>query len=242
MSRPFDLVMFDLDGTLVATAPEICAAVNDTLREQDWPEVSLQQVEPWIGQGTRELLIHALAHVRGWPLHRVRDSDDFPAMLTQFGQHYAARCATRSEVFPEVCDVLESLHAQGVPLAVVTNKEYRHAKALLNAHGLDRWFDWVIGGDTLSTRKPDPAGVWQCLHHFGVTMQRALLVGDSSIDAATGRNAGITVWLVPYGYNGGQPIGEAHPHRILDSFSQITSIFFESTVDSVQEPQRSAVL
>ncbi len=234
MSRPYDLVMFDLDGTLVATAAEICAAVNDTLREQGVTEVSLQQVEPWIGQGTPELLIRALAHVRGWPLHQVRDSDDFPALLTRFNQHYAARCTTRSEVFPEVGEVLESLHAQGVHLAVVTNKEYRHAKALLCAHGLDRWFDQVIGGDTLSTRKPDPAGVWQCLHHFGVTMQRALLVGDSSIDAATGRNAGITVWLVPYGYNGGRPIGEAHPHRILDSFAQIIAAFSETTPLSVQ--------
>ena len=241
MSRPFDLVMFDLDGTLVATAAEICMAVNDTLREQDRPEVSLQHVEQWIGQGTRELLIRTLAYVRGWPLQKVRDSDDFPALLVRFNQHYATRCATCSEVFPEVCEVLETLHDQDVHLAVVTNKEYRHVKTLLSAHGLAGWFDWVIGGDTLSTRKPDPAGVWQCLHHFGVTMQRALLVGDSTIDAATGRNAGITVWLVPYGYNGGQSIGEAHPHRILDSFAQITSLFSGAMPLDAQELHRGAV-
>jgi phosphoglycolate phosphatase-like HAD superfamily hydrolase len=143
----FDLMMFDLDGTLIETAPEICDAVNDTLRHFELKAVTQQQVNDWIGHGTRALLIQALAFSHN----------------------------------TDVASVLDS----------------------------------VVSGNTLPTKKPDPAGIQSCLAQFGVSRDRALFVGDSSIDVATARNAGVAVWALPYGYNMGQPMQACAPDRVI---------------------------
>ncbi|MGH8857673.1 MAG: HAD-IA family hydrolase, partial [Polaromonas sp.] len=116
---------------------------------------------------------------------------------------------------PQVREVLTALRERGVKLAVVTNKESRYTATVLHAHQLMPLFDWVVSGDTLPTKKPDPAGIHSCLAAFGVPRQRALFVGDSSIDVATARNAGVTVWTLPYGYNMGQPIEACAPDRVI---------------------------
>jgi len=208
-----DLVMFDLDGTLIETAPEICDAVNDTLSRFDMQPVSQDQIGRWIGHGTRELLAQALAHSGGTDVAAVRASRRADLVGKEFDRYYRNRCGTRSRLYPAVHDTLSALRRQGVKLAVVTNKEARHTTAVLAAHGLLPLLDLVVSGDTLPTRKPDPAGVAYCLAHFGVPSRRALFVGDSSIDVATARNAGVRVWALPYGYNMGQPIEASAPDR-----------------------------
>jgi phosphoglycolate phosphatase len=218
LPRPFDLILFDLDGTLIETAPEIADAVNDTLRHFDLPGVTQAQVNGWIGHGTRELLIQALAFTRQTSDAQVRVSANLPVIAAEFDRHYEARCGSRSQPYPHVREVLHSLRAQGVRLAVVTNKEGRYTQRVLDAHGFSPLFDRVISGDTLPTKKPDPAGVRACLAAFDVPVSRALFVGDSSIDAATARNAGVPVWLLPYGYNMGQPVTACAPDRVIDDF------------------------
>ena len=214
----FRLVMFDLDGTLVETAPEIFDAVDDTLRELSLPSVTQQQVNDWIGHGTRELLIQALAWSRRVPPAQVRDAEDLPVALHEFDRNYQRRCGTRSELYPHVRDVLEALRREGVKLAVVTNKEGRYTQVVLDVHGLTPLFDMVISGDTLSRKKPDPTGVHHCLSRFGVPVAEALFVGDSSIDIATARAAGVEVWALPYGYNMGQHIADCGADRVIDDF------------------------
>lgn len=221
MNTSFDLVLFDLDGTLVETAPEICDAVNDTLRRFDLPEATLEQVARCIGHGTRELLIQALAQASGTDVATVRASNTLPLIAAEFDRHYAARCGTRSQPYPQVVETVRALRAQGVKLVVVTNKEGVYTRRVLDAHGLAPLFDRVISGDSLPTKKPDPAGVHLCLADFGVPPHRALFVGDSSIDAATARNAGVPVWLLPYGYNMGQPVSACAPDRVIDSFQAL---------------------
>ena len=180
MSRAFDLMLFDLDGTLIETAPEICDAVNDTLRQFHLPEVSQQQVNDWIGHGTRTLLIQALAFAGDTTVDTVRQSDSLALIAAEFDKHYLRRCGTRSHLYPQVREVLQALHAQGVKLAVVTNKESRYTTTVLDAHQLSAVFDRVVSGDTLSVKKPDPAGIHSCLTQFQVERGRALFVGDSS--------------------------------------------------------------
>lgn len=221
MNRTFDLILFDLDGTLIETAPEIADAVNDTLRRFDLSEVTQQQVNDWIGHGTRELLIQALAWAGGVSAETVRHSESFQRIEIEFGRFYQARCGTRSHLYPRVREVLAALRTEGVKLAVVTNKEGRYTETVLAAHQLGPLFDRVISGDTLPVKKPDPAGVLACLEQFQVPAGRALFVGDSSIDAATARNAGVPVWLLPYGYNMGQPVEACAPDRVIADFSAL---------------------
>jgi phosphoglycolate phosphatase len=219
VSYRFDLILFDLDGTLIETAPEIADAVNDTLTECGRPEVSQQQVNDWIGHGTRELLIQALAFTDDLSANEVRNSSSFAAIEAVFTRHYQSRCGTRSHLYPFVRETLQALRAAGVKLVVVTNKEGRYTQTVLDAHQMAPLFDRVISGDTLPVKKPDPAAIEICIEHFGVTLERTLFVGDSSIDVATARNAGIEVWALPYGYNMGQPIAMCDPDRVIPDFS-----------------------
>lgn len=219
----YDLIMFDLDGTLIETAPEICDAVNDTLRRFDLTEVTQQQVNDWIGHGTRELLIQALAFSGQADVAAVRASESLPLIAAEFDKHYQARCGTRSHLYPQVRETLLALRARGVKLAVVTNKESRFTATVLGVHHMLPLLDAVVSGDTLPTKKPNPAGIAHCLNAFGVPRHRALFVGDSSIDVATARNAGVPVWMLPYGYNMGQPIEACQPDRIIADCSALVT-------------------
>jgi phosphoglycolate phosphatase len=221
MKPRFDLILFDLDGTLIETAPEIADAVNDTLRRFDLPGVSQQQVSDWIGLGTRELLLAALAFSGKTDAAAVRTSASFALIAAEFDKHYQRRCGRRSQLYPRVRETLVALRERGVKLALVTNKEGRYTRAVLNAHQLAPLFDRIVSGDTLPGKKPDPAGIESCLAAFHVPRQRALFVGDSSIDVATARNAGVAVWALPYGYNMGQPIEASAPDRIIADCSTL---------------------
>jgi phosphoglycolate phosphatase len=217
----YDLILFDLDGTLVESAPEILDAVNDTLRDFALPEVTQQHVNDWIGHGTRELLIQALAYSGRTHEATVRTSESLALIASRFDAHYQRRCGTRSQLYPQVRETLTALRGQGVKLAVVTNKEGRYTSTVLQAHGLAPLLDAVVSGDSFPSKKPDPTGVHSCLRHFGVAPERALFVGDSSIDVATARNAGVRVWALPYGYNMGQPLEACAPDRIIADCSAL---------------------
>lgn len=212
---------FDLDGTLVETAPEIADAVNDTLRYFDWPEVTLQQVNDWIGHGTKALLIQALACVTHTSAAVVRTGPDLQQALPIFDRYYQARCGTRSQLYPHVREVLSALRARGCKLAVVTNKEGRYTETVLRVHGLHDAFDVVVSGDSFPVKKPDPSSVLSCLNRWGLKASQALFVGDSSIDVATARHAGVPVWLLPYGYNMGESVHVCAPDRVIEDFSAL---------------------
>jgi len=214
-------IFFDLDGTLVETAPEIADAVNDTLRYFDWPAVYQSEVDRWIGHGTRELLIQALAKVNAQSVAEVRQGDLLREALPIFDRYYQQRCGTRSTLYPHVRDTLKRLRESGCRLAVVTNKESRYTDTVLRAHQLTGAFDLVVSGDTFSAKKPDPVGVLHGLRLWQVDKAHALFVGDSSIDAATARQAGIAVWLLPYGYNMGEPVTACRPDRVIANFSEL---------------------
>jgi len=217
----WDAIFFDLDGTLVQTSPEIADAVNDTLRHFGWPEAAQEQVDRWIGHGTRELLIQALAQATAQTAEQVRLGPTLQQALPLFDRHYQARCGTRSQLYPHVRDTLLALRQRGCKLAVVTNKEGRYTHTVLRAHQLEHSFDLVVSGDTFPEKKPRPVGVQHGLARWRVPPQRALFVGDSSIDAATARNAGIAVWLLPYGYNMGQAVEDCAPDRVIADFSEL---------------------
>jgi phosphoglycolate phosphatase len=224
MSFPYDLILFDLDGTLIETAPEIADAVNDTLSECGRLGVSQQQVNDWIGHGTRELLIQALAFTDELSAEEVRHSNSFAAIEAVFTRHYQRRCGTRSHLYPHVRETLEALRAAGVNLVVMTNKEGRYTQTVLDAHQMAPLFDRVISGDTFPVKKPNPMGIDECLKQFGASRERALFVGDSSIDVATARAGGIAVWALPYGYNMGEPIEACQPDRVIPDFSVLASL------------------
>lgn len=217
----FDLVMFDLDGTLIDTFLELADAVNDTLAELGLRPVDPAQVRDWIGNGTRELLACALADVTGRAREVLRGSQQLARAASLFEPQYERRCGTRSQLYAHATQVMRQLRTRGVRLAVVTNKDRRFTLPLLAHHALAPLLDQVVCGDDVERKKPAPDGIRQCLAHCSATSVRALFVGDSAIDVASARNAGVTVWAVAGGYNQGQPIALSNPDRLLRDLGEM---------------------
>jgi len=220
-TRRYDAVLFDLDGTLLDTAPEIAAAVNAALADLGLPEADPRQVRKFIGHGVRETIARAYDHVCIDQPDAAQREADVELGVNRFAEHYGDRFARLSQPFPEVVETLQRLRDSGIKCALVSNKETRFVEQLLKDGPLPALMDLMICGDTLARKKPDPLPARHALEAFGVPPERALLVGDSSIDVACGRNAGVTVWLVPYGYNGDQRAEDAGADHVVRSLSEV---------------------
>ena len=214
------LVMFDLDGTLFDTAAEIAESANRTLIDYGLATVSEQQVRDWIGHGTGWMMTQAWSAVAGVP-----DAAAWPQVMKTFIAHYFECAGTLSRPYPDVMETLAELKQLGVKRAIVTNKETRFTQRILEKHAVQDAFDQVISGDTYSVKKPDPTAIYNCMQTFGVAAGECLFVGDSRIDVATAKAAGVMCWAVPYGYNMGEPIASANPDRIVPTIKDVPLYF-----------------
>jgi phosphoglycolate phosphatase len=208
------VILFDLDGTLVDTAPEIADAVNDVLRELGVQPAPDERVREWIGEGTRVLMKRALVYA-GLDAARLEE------LWPRFEHRYSEHCGARSRPYPGVRAALERLRSAGTRLAVVTNKEMIFTRRVLEIHDLHGYFEVVVAGDTLPVRKPDPRVIRHALRCLGEGAGTALLIGDSIIDVRTARAAGIAVWAVRHGYHHGALTGADTPDRFLEHFDEL---------------------
>ena len=220
MSEPtpagYAAYLFDLDGTLVDTAPDIMAGLNVTLAAHGHDPVDEARTRDWVGRGVAALIQHALDH-RGQP---EPPPDVIDAMIARFRDHYARHIADRGGPYPGVREALDGLHG-GAALAVVTNKPERLTKLLLDALDLTRYFGVVVAGDTLPVAKPAPDPALHACEVLGVPASRALFVGDSATDVACARAAGCDVVCVSYGYRAGTPPEDLGADRIVDSLTAL---------------------
>lgn len=210
-------VLFDLDGTLIDTAPDLAAAAATTLQRAGFGAPSPEQVRGWIGDGTHAFVTKAL-RAAGVPEHLLPSRVD--ALWPAFELDYATACGEHSRPYPGVRSALERLHGAGMALGIVTNKEAAFAHRLVARHDLAEFFDVVVCGDTLPQRKPDPALLRYALSGLECTPGDALFVGDSALDVRMARAAGVAVWAVSYGY-GGPLRGDDAPDRLIDSFDEL---------------------
>ena len=206
-------ILFDLDGTLMETAPDIADAINDTLQRLGHARADEDLVRGWIGDGARALLAKALQHAGAAP---GAEAAAWPC----FAADYARRCGSRSWVHAGVRAMLQRLRQDGLQLVLLTNKEAEFAQRLLVLHNLLTDFDLVVAGDTLPVKKPDPRVVTYALDCLGCAADEALLVGDSTTDVRTARAAGIAVWLVRHGYPQGSLTGVDAPDGFIAHFDQ----------------------
>jgi len=191
----FDGIVFDLDGTLVDTAPDILAYLNEMLNELGRPGLELDKVRTMIGEGVRRLLIRGLEASGGVP-----DDLDIEDLFGRYLERYTAEPVRTSQPYPGVIETLEALAGAGINLGVCTNKPQAPTDRLLARLGLDHYFSSVIGGDALPTQKPDPTHLLTVLERLNVRPERAVLIGDSATDLKTARAAAIPCILVSFGY------------------------------------------
>jgi phosphoglycolate phosphatase len=217
LRAPFDAVVFDLDGTLVDTAPDLQAHVNAVLGELGRPGLDLQGVRLMVGDGARTLLRRGLEATGGVP-----DGVDLELLYRRFLERYTADPARRSTVHAGVVEVLSGLRAEALRLAVCTNKAQAPTDRLLAALGLDRFFEVIVGGDAVAAKKPDAGHLRTVLERLGVAPGRAVMVGDSAHDLAAARSLGVPCILVSFGYTP-IPARALGGDLVIDRFEELPS-------------------
>ena len=207
--------LFDLDGTLVDTAPDLMRALNHALAGAGLAAASESLVRHWVGHGVRAMLEAAGQH-RGanWPPDRLAELE------RKCLDYYAAHIADRSRPYPTVVATLTALAAQ-VPLAVVTNKLTAYSERLLEALDLARFFGVVVGRGSTLQPKPDAAPAHHACATLGVPATEALFVGDSATDVACARAAGCRVVVYRHGYNHGVAADALGADGVIDSFGDL---------------------
>jgi phosphoglycolate phosphatase len=223
-------IVFDLDGTLVDTAPDLIGTLNFTLIEHGLSAVPYDEARAMIGGGARTLIERALA-AEG----RDCTPADVDRLYTPFVAHYGAHIADRSRLFPHVEAVLDSLADDGHRLAVCTNKlEWLSKKLLAQLNIADR-FAAICGQDTFGVQKPDPRVFRATVMRAGGNLERAIMVGDSITDIRTARAANVPVVAVDFGYTD-VPIVDLRPDRIISSFTELPAVVLHlSPLQSVKQ-------
>ncbi|GAA4499284.1 phosphoglycolate phosphatase [Pseudaeromonas paramecii] len=219
------LVLFDLDGTLVDSAPQLHRSVVAALAALGKGPVTLSEVSAWVGNGADMLLR------RAWQGRHEVDAmppAELPALRAAFDADYAEAATQGVSLYPGVRETLTSLQQAGKCLALVTNKPSRFVPAILDQVGLRDLFSQVVGGDCLPVRKPDPAPLLHICAQAGIPPEQSLMVGDSRSDVLAARHAGMPVVGLTYGYNHGEPIAASDPDWILDDFAKLTPLVLGS--------------
>ena len=213
MSTQFDLIVFDLDGTLVETREDLAASVNYALGATGLPELDVETIVHFVGDGALKLIQRSLGG----------DSDEAlcDEVLKIFLGHYEDNCTEKSVAYPGVKEIIPGLSP--LSLAVLTNKPAGPTEIILDSLGLKACFGKVIGGDSKYGRKPDPAGLLEILSGTQVEPARALLVGDTSVDVRTARNAGCPCAGVQYGFRPGDFVKDP-PDFLFDEFSDLLKV------------------
>jgi phosphoglycolate phosphatase len=210
------LVVFDLDGTLIDSAPDMHRAVNLMLADIGCAPLSLPQIRSMVGDGASALIARALA-----ARHCV--SADPNEALATFLEHYESEPTAATSTFQGVAETLGRLQAAGLTLAVCTNKPGRLTTMILERLGLERYFTRVVSGDSLPFRKPDPRALLDVVDGFGRARAATLMVGDSEVDAATAQAASVPFVLMTYGYHRG-PIADISSVATLDHFHELATL------------------
>jgi phosphoglycolate phosphatase len=214
-------VVFDLDGTLVDTAPDLIDTLNVVLVNEGLPPVEYAKARTMIGGGARRMIEAGLT-LEG----RTAAPSEIERMLQDFIAHYAAHVADRSRAFPGLDDALDQLAAAGCRLAVCTNKLERLSRLLLDALGLTARFGAICGPDTFGIPKPNPEILRRTITAAGGRVAGAVMVGDSGTDIETARAAQVPVVAVDFGYSD-PPVAKLKPDRLIGHFSELVPALME---------------
>lgn len=213
------LIVFDLDGTLIDSVPDLTLAVNEmliALGRETYPE---DTVRYWVGNGAQMLVTRALLGKR--EIDQTVDDTLFEKALSLFLDFYAKHLAEATDTYPNVNETLRTLKEKGFRLSIVTNKPFDFVGPILQGLKLDGLFELILGGDSLPQKKPDPAPLVHTCRTLGLPVENALMVGDSKNDILAAKAAGMQSIGVTYGYNYGEDIAVHGPDVIVDDFADI---------------------
>ncbi|MGP4733405.1 MULTISPECIES: phosphoglycolate phosphatase [unclassified Psychrobacter] len=216
------LLIFDFDGTLIDSVPDLADATNAMLTTLGKDTYPIETIRNWIGNGSRLLVERALVgkvEVAEGEL-TVEEADHAEQI---FFEAYQNLSGSKTVAYPDVDSGLKKLHAAGYTLALVTNKPIRFVPKILQSFGWQDLFSEVMGGDSLSVKKPDPAPLLHVCETLNFSVDQAMMIGDSRNDMLAGQNANMDTLGLSYGYNYGQDIRELNPTEAFDHFADLVA-------------------
>ena len=211
-----EVLLFDLDGTLVDSATDLHRAMNMSLNALQLPTVTEAQVRVWVGKGTALFCQSTLQHLTG----KV-DPAQQQQLLDTFLKIYNADPCVETQPFDGIVEFLEWGLAQKKTMICVTNKPELPARAIVDHLGMTHYFADVIGGDRFEERKPHPRQLLHCVEQYAQSKDQVLMIGDSSNDVEAARRAGIDCVVVSYGYNHGENILDCQPQQVVDNLCEL---------------------
>ncbi|MGV6825792.1 MAG: phosphoglycolate phosphatase [bacterium] len=219
LSKP-EMILIDVDGTLVDSVPDLAYCVDEMMKSlgrQPWGE---HRVRDWVGNGVERLVRRALVgQLDGEP-----DDADFEKAYPIFLDLYAENTSKRSLLYPGVREGIDYLKQAGYKLGCVTNKAAQFTIPLLQDLGIYEEFGIVVAGDTLAVKKPDPGPLWHAAKELGVSPEKSLMLGDSTSDVKAARAAGFQIICMSYGYNHGADIRDENPDLVIDSMAELKDV------------------
>ena len=221
---PSPLAIFDLDGTLIDTAPDLIESLNHAIAAEDLAPFDVQDTQKLVGRGVKVMIERAFEQ-----RNTALDAATFDACFDRFTEHYRAGIPGRSRPYPGITAALDRLREDGFSLAVCTNKREIFTLPLLEALNLSHYFETITGGDTFTFRKPDPRHILETVARAGSTPQNAVMVGDSSNDINAAKGAEIASIAVTFGY-ADRPVAEMGADRVIDDFAQLTPDLARATI------------
>ncbi|WP_394124709.1 phosphoglycolate phosphatase [Psychrobacter nivimaris] len=216
------LLIFDFDGTLIDSVPDLADATNAMLTTLGKDTYPIEMIRNWIGNGSRLLVERALVgkvEVAEGEL-TVEEADHAEQI---FFEAYKNLSGSKTVAYPDVDDGLKQLHAAGYTLALVTNKPIRFVPKILQSFGWQDLFSAVMGGDSLPVKKPDPTPLLHVCETLNFSVEQAVMIGDSRNDMLAGQNANMDTLGLSYGYNYGQDIRELNPTEAFDHFADLVA-------------------
>ncbi len=221
------LLIFDFDGTLIDSVPDLADATNAMLTTLGKAPYPLETIRNWVGNGSKMLVERALVG-KIEVLDGELTKEDVDHAEQVFFDAYSNMGGSKTIAYPDVDGGLKKLQAAGFKLALVTNKPIRFVPKILQFFGWQDLFSEVLGGDSLSVKKPDPAPLLHVCEALDVTPAQAIMIGDSRNDILAGQNANMDTLGLSYGYNYGQDIRELNPTETFDDFAALVAYLLEN--------------
>lgn len=217
------VIIFDLDGTLIDSSPDLSHAVNHMLEQLNLSTFSESTVHGWVGNGASTLVKRALSGDS--LIDETIDPKLFEKALDIFLKFYAKNLCVATTLYPNVKETLASLKKEGYILVIVTNKPFDFVAPILKGLGLDGLFEFYLGGESLEKRKPDPMPLFYVCEKLKVTVEECVMIGDSKNDIISANHAKMQSVGVTYGYNYGEDIALYQPTMMVDDFADILPSF-----------------
>ena len=217
-----ELIIFDLDGTLIDSIPDLALAINQMLSYFDLNPLTLEEATPFVGNGAKKLVMRSLEHaLQPKEVTKELFEEAFPIFFSA----YKESLCVETYLYPGVLETLQYLDNKGYKMVICTNKPFELIEPILDKLSVSQFFPYWVGGDSLPKQKPDASPLFHLAEKMNKKVEKCVVIGDSKNDILAAQNAGMDSIGVSYGYNYNEHISDYDPSKVVDKFAELQSLF-----------------